>query len=158
MSEHRSTTHPLARLDFSSRVRKRAQYEAFEFSLVPDGILVRNNSYADPENHEYVVTIHDGVPVACSCPADARFDGACKHRVAVAMRRLILDIAIQARVVTDGGYASVSSDRSERPHEEPTSIETDHCGVCATLDSLPCWECFRRRAGGVGSGSARRTP
>jgi hypothetical protein len=161
MSEHRSTTHPLARLAFSSRVRKRAQYEAFEFALVPDGVLVRNNSYADPENHEYVVTIRDGVPIACTCPADVRFDGACKHRVAVAMRRPILDLVARVHVPADGGYASVTSAQSEHPHEESTSeslsTEDDHCEVCVELDSLPCWECFRRHAGRAISDSKSRT-
>ena len=79
--------HPLVSLDFSPRVRKRAEYEAFTFSLVPNGVLVRNESYADPANHEYAVQVTDGVPVACDCPADANFAEACKHRVAVAMRR-----------------------------------------------------------------------
>ncbi|WP_142860901.1 SWIM zinc finger family protein [Salinigranum halophilum] len=148
MSDHNPTVHPLARLDFSGRVRKRAQYEAFEFSLVPDGVQVRNESYADPENHEYIVAVRAGVPVACTCPADARFDGACKHRVAVAMRRQILDVVTQVNVVADGGYASVVSGQSARSREEATSesssTEADDCGVCAELDSLPCWACFQR--------------
>jgi hypothetical protein len=155
MSEHRSTTHPLARLAFSSRVRKRAQYEAFEFALVPDGVLVRNNSYADPENHEYVVTIRDGVPIACTCPADVRFDGACKHRVAVAIRQPILDIATHVQVVADGGdVPSGSISRrvgfaTDVSASESTATESDPCEVCKELDVLPCWECFRTESDGV---------
>jgi hypothetical protein len=92
--------HPLATLDFPQRVRKRAEYEAFTFSLIPDGVLVRNESYADPASHEYVVQVTDGIPVACDCPADANFAGACKHRVAVAMRRPILDAVSRMQAVS----------------------------------------------------------
>ena len=149
MSDHNPTTHPLAQLEFSSRVRKRAQYEAFEFSLVPGGVQVRNGSYADPENHEYVVTVRGGVPVACTCPADTRFDGACKHRVAVAIRRPILAVTMQAQAVTDGGRTT-SSARAPDPsrHERSSDIETtaDHCDACAALDALPCWDCFGTRS------------
>ncbi|WP_136592183.1 SWIM zinc finger family protein [Salinigranum halophilum] len=151
MSDHNPTIHPLAQLDFSSRVRKRAQYEALEFSLVPEGVQVRNGSYADPENHEYVVTVRGGVPVACTCPADTRFDEACKHRVAVAMRRPILDVAVQAQVVADGGRTTSASRTSGHSrHESSAELETtdpDHCEVCAALDALPCWDCFRARFG-----------
>lgn len=146
MSDHNPTIHPLAQLEFSSRVRKRAQYEAFEFSLVPEGVQVRNGSYADPENHEYVVTVRGGVPVACTCPADTRFDGACKHRVAVAIRRPILDVTMQAQAVADGGRP-VSSRKlgyaRDEPSAEPEMTDPDHCEACAELDGLPCWECFR---------------
>ncbi|AZH24780.1 SWIM zinc finger family protein [Haloplanus aerogenes] len=86
--------HPLTQLDVSTRVLKRAQYEAFEFTLEPDGVRVRNGSYADPENHEYLVRVADGLPISCTCPADARFAGACKHRLAVAIRRPILTAAL----------------------------------------------------------------
>ena len=94
-------THPLAALAFSRRVRRRAEYEALAFSLVPDGVLVRNESYEDPANHEYIVHVTDGVPVACDCPADAYFEEACKHRVAVAMRRPILDAVSRMHAVSD---------------------------------------------------------
>jgi hypothetical protein len=108
MDSKKRTQHPLAQLSFSSRVRKRAQYEAYEFALVSDGIRVRNASYADPENHEYTVTVRDGIPVGCSCPADARFEGACKHRVAVAIRRPLLN-ALNARSITDDGQPTADT-------------------------------------------------
>jgi hypothetical protein len=96
--------HPLARLEFSSRIRKRAQFEAYEFTLVPNGVRVRNGSYPDPENHEYTVTVHDGLPVECTCPADAKFAGACKHRVAIAMRSAILEAASRMKTVIDASH------------------------------------------------------
>jgi len=131
--------HPLTALEFTTRVAKRAQYEAFEFTFRDDGILVRNESHADPAAHEYLVCLEDGIPSACACPADERFDGACKHRVAVAIRRPLMD-AIAARgesppAVTDGGQPdpSASSDADQ-------SVETE-CEDC--FDSFPCWECVR---------------
>lgn len=133
----KTTTTPLAKLDYTNRVAKRAQYEAFEFTLTPGGVRVRNGSYADPENHEYTVTIRDGIPAKCTCPADARFDGACKHRVAVAIRRPIMQAAID-QVATDGG-----SQVREEVHEfdEARAGDRDECEDC--LEDFPCWECVR---------------
>ncbi|WP_435066079.1 SWIM zinc finger family protein [Halobaculum sp. EA56] len=83
----------LRALDPTTRVIKRAQYECFEFTLCPEGTRVRNESYADPENHEYTVRVEGGFPTACTCPADTNRPEACKHRVAVAIRRPILAAA-----------------------------------------------------------------
>ena len=83
--------HPLETLDFSTKAAKRAQYEAFEFRLLEDGVLVRNGSYADPMAHEYLVSVDDGIPRRCTCPADIHYEKACKHRVAVAIREPVLD-------------------------------------------------------------------
>ncbi|WP_336361608.1 SWIM zinc finger family protein [Haladaptatus sp. ZSTT2] len=123
--------HILNRLQYTNRSLKRAQYEAFEFSLTDRGVLVRNGSYADPENHEYLVTVRNGVPTDCECPANARFEGACKHRLAVAIRTPILQAAQKAnRIMADGG--AVESLESEAEVE---------CEMC--LEEIPCWECYR---------------
>lgn len=82
---------PLAALEVTSRILKRAQYEAFSFTLTAEGVRVRNNSHADPSEHEYLVTVADGVPTSCTCPADAYSEGACKHRAAVAIRAPVTD-------------------------------------------------------------------
>lgn len=131
--------HPLDQLEFSTRVGKRAQYEAFEFTLCEDGYRVRNTSYADPENHEYDVEIERRLPVRCSCPADARFDGACKHRVAIAIRQPLLDAFARhqrignAKPVADGGQtATAIGDDTD---------STDDCPGC--LGDFPCWECVK---------------
>lgn len=133
--------HPLQTLDFSTRVAKRAQYEAFEFTLVDGDISVRNCSHPDPSNHEYTVTVDSGVPVACECPADSRFEGACKHRVAVAIRPAVLSTATQfeaGTLATDGGVLT--------PDEPATSKDDDSddgpCDEC--IGEFPCWECYRR--------------
>jgi len=66
------TTPALARLETTNRVPKRAQYETFEVSVELDGVLVRNGSYADPEPHEYRVTVTNGLPTDRECPANGR--------------------------------------------------------------------------------------
>ncbi|WP_142859839.1 SWIM zinc finger family protein [Salinigranum halophilum] len=170
MPEPRQTIHPLAQLEFSSRVRKRAQYEAFEFTLVPEGVSVRNRSYADPENHEYTVTVRSGVPLSCTCPADERFAGACKHRVAVAMRHVLLETVRRMQAVTDGGQPADMDTQSDGSHSptlpsadikqyelapgdgqvDPHRIDDDSedpCDCDGVLDDPPCWECFRRLDG-----------
>ncbi|WP_259532916.1 SWIM zinc finger family protein [Halalkaliarchaeum sp. AArc-CO] len=87
------TSLPISQLDPAKRVLKRAQYEAFEFSLLNGNVLVRNASYSDPIEHEYLVTVHDGLPRSCECPSDTHSQGPCKHRVAVAIRTSILEAA-----------------------------------------------------------------
>ncbi|MGB9955132.1 SWIM zinc finger family protein (plasmid) [Haloferax prahovense] len=114
------------------RVLKRAQYEAFAFELLDSDVRVRNESYVDPTAHEYRVRIQDGVPESCSCPADASGNGPCKHRVAVAIRPRILELAVKMRVVADGGSTSCGDDdTADLPCE------------CEQLsESLPCWNCI----------------
>ncbi|RXK47036.1 SWIM zinc finger family protein [Halorientalis pallida] len=140
------TDNPLARLQFTNRVRKRAQYEAFEYTLTPEGVQVRNGSHANPEDHEYLVTVQDGLPTHCTCPADARFEGACKHRVAVAIRTPILDAATTS-IAADGGTTGADKrsieDRISTGHDSPVASETDtdECEEC--FEDFPCWECVR---------------
>lgn len=131
-----ASTHPLSRLEFSKRVAKRAQYEAFEFTLVPEGVRVRNGSHAKPKEHEYLVGVAGGIPETCTCPADARFDGACKHRVGVAIRKPILDAA-NRQVAADGGVETATGLSSQQEGQQ----EEDNCEEC--LDEFPCWECVR---------------
>jgi hypothetical protein len=132
-------TTPLARLDPTNRVLKRAQYEAFAFALFDGDVQVRNESYSTPEHHEYRVTIHDGVPVACGCPADTTYDGPCKHRVAVAIRPRILTVVAKIQVVADGG--SHVNDRA--PATQESADESPKSCDCDDLGGFPCWECIR---------------
>ncbi|ELZ20857.1 zinc finger SWIM domain protein [Halosimplex carlsbadense 2-9-1] len=142
--------HPLEHLDFPTRVAKRAQYEAFEFTLTDGGVVVRNGSHPDPSEHEYRVSVADGVPMACECPADERYEGACKHRVAVAIRRPILDAvaATDRPLAADGGSVTSSTTCSASPNEDARSedeaeppTDADECAEC--FDEFPCWECVR---------------
>ncbi|MBX0325832.1 SWIM zinc finger domain-containing protein [Halomicroarcula sp. F13] len=148
MSNAKPTPNPLSQLAFTSRVAKRAQYEAFEFDLLGDRIRVRNGSYADPENHEYLVQIEDGVPVSCTCPADEHFEGACKHRVGVAIRRPIVDLVTDVQLRADGGdsirpAAQAKKSGSESAASTPQEDATDDCECDGLPDSVPCWPCFR---------------
>lgn len=142
--------HPLAQLEFSKRVAKRAQYEAFDISLCGSDILVRNESHANPANHEYTVTVDEGVPVSCSCPADSRFDGACKHRVAVAIRRPLLDTLLQIQdgnppVAGDGGIprSATEYEKVSSPIDAPDIPDEDDAECATCLSDFPCWECYR---------------
>lgn len=78
------------------RILKRAQYEALVFSWLDGDVQVRNESHADPDNHEYVVRVEGGEPVACTCPADTQYDYPCKHRVALAIRRPVLEFVVRS--------------------------------------------------------------
>ncbi|WP_338035724.1 SWIM zinc finger family protein [Haloferax volcanii] len=107
-------------------------YRRAAFELLDGDVRVRNESYADPTAHEYRVRIRDGVPDSCSCPADASGDDPCKHRVAVAIRPPILELAVQMRVVADGGSTS-------RGDDDTTDLPCE----CEQLsEALPCWNCI----------------
>jgi hypothetical protein len=134
--------HPLEALSFSTRVAKRAQYESFTFACVPSGwaIRVRNESHATPTDHEYRVDVDDSVPTSCTCPADTNYEGACKHRVAVAIRPPVLDRLQQRRahdpVITDGGV--IESGTADPTDESDPNADCSEC-----IGSFPCWDCFR---------------
>ncbi|WP_436927630.1 SWIM zinc finger family protein [Halosimplex amylolyticum] len=140
--------HPLEQLEFPTRIARRAQYEAFEFVLTTEGILVRNCSHPDPSEHEYLVTVVDGVPTGCECPADDHYESACKHRVALAIRRPLLDaVSTTQPVVADGGRAESTtlSDfetvTDRRTETDESNESADGCDEC--IGEFPCWECVR---------------
>lgn len=136
------STNPLEELETTRRIEKRAQYEAFTFSLTPNGVRIRNDSYANPEEHEYLVEVTDGIPTSCTCPADANYSSACKHRVAVAIRKPILDAVIQQQLVADGGTQADSPTQDYEESEDEN--ENDRDCDCADLSTdFPCWECYR---------------
>jgi len=143
--------HPLAALTFSTRVAKRAQYERFDIRPVGGGFQVRNESHANPADHEYFVEMDGSVPRICTCPADERFDGACKHRVAIAIRRpkgnqTCGSSQVRARISGDGG-ATLDSDTGKGAPADGTNRLTDDsnadkCTEC--LPEFPCWDCYQR--------------
>ncbi|MDT3433276.1 SWIM zinc finger family protein [Haloarcula sp. 1CSR25-25] len=142
--------HPLEALTFSSRVAKRAQYERFDITPVESGFRVRNESHANPAEHEYLIAMDGSVPSACTCPADERFDSACKHRVAIAIRRPDRDLAQSQSTDTphirsDGGPAVDSGTEQAgvagELHQHTSKDDPDDCEDC--LPDVPCWECYR---------------
>lgn len=65
---------------------QRAEAESYTFAPAAAGrVNVRNDSHDDPGGHIYTVMLLDGLPARCTCPADRYHDGACKHRVALAL-------------------------------------------------------------------------
>lgn len=83
-----------------------------EIEQTTDGGVVRNGSHPDPSDHEYLVTVDDGVPATCECPDDERCDGACKHRVAV--RSFSQDSAKSAVLLSLSGSTSISRQVTQR--------------------------------------------
>lgn len=157
------STNPLTRLPIHGPSLRRAQTEPFEFRLVPEGVLVRNLKYANPAEHEYLVTVEAGVPICCTCPADLHYDGACKHRLAVAIRKPVLDAAVAALLSADGGVAGRPRRDENDDAVEDTEEEADESGAggaeanvdadvderppdCSCPDDpegFPCWPCVR---------------
>lgn len=134
--------HFLDELDVSNRVLDRAQAEQFAFALVDGDVRVRNETYLDPADHEYLVTIQDGVPTACSCPADTHYESACKHRVAVAIRDAVVEAADRMWALADGGTQSDAvADRDSAPADG--AADEHDCDCAALPDGVPCWPCYR---------------
>lgn len=124
---------------------KRAQFEALEFNLEAPGMVrVINGSHADPEDHTYRVNVETGVPVACECPAFEYGESPCKHMVAVAIRRPIMEAA-DTSVLADGGTLSTSDPHGLTREDGCPNGQEGCCGPDG--DDLPCFECYRRRAG-----------
>ena len=104
------------------------------------GVLVRNTSHAKPADHEYLVTVRDGIPIACECPADARYDGACKHRVGVAIRTPLLQAATDHFLVADGG---TQIETEAEAHTGDSNCDQPADCDCDGLGEFPCWSCVR---------------
>ncbi|WP_332101220.1 SWIM zinc finger family protein [Halalkalicoccus salilacus] len=143
-------TETLSALEFDASTAKRAQYEAFDFELeVPGIVTVRNESHENGDEHSYRVNVAGGVPVACECPADMYHDGACKHRVAVAIREPVLEAASEyerhqeLEVVTDGGTPVERPMAYQDAQEQREDTRPADCECLPVFEGLPCWPCYR---------------
>jgi len=109
-----------------SKTELRAQWEGFEFRVpAPGRVRVENVSYGDEsDDHVYVVEVAEHVgATACTCPSDEYREGACKHRVAVENREVVMQAATEgmngaypadgARVAADGGEERDESEESD---------------------------------------------
>jgi hypothetical protein len=137
--------HPLDALETTNRSLHRAQTESFAFRLHDRAVIVRNLTYENPSAHEYRITIEDGVPVDCTCPADATYAPACKHRVAVAIRDRIREAATRMQVAADGGAVDLATrarDSATTP-EPAADNDTESCDCDDLPDGSPCWPCYR---------------
>jgi len=121
---------PLDVLEYSDRVAKRAQWEAFEFSLLGGGdVEVVNTSHEEPKEHTYTVHVEGNIPSHCTCPAWEYQEGACKHMVSVAIREPVREAAGDtSQLRADGGVVEAETDDSDD--------EVCDCG------EFPCFECY----------------
>jgi len=128
-------------LECDERVEKRAQWEAYSFRLLGDGdVEVVNGSHEDADNHTYTVHVEGGIPSDCTCPADTYQEGACKHRVAVAIREPVLEAASEQQPVrADGGTATLEEfGGDDRDDDRP-----EDCDCSPHSEELACWPCYR---------------
>jgi len=131
-------------LDADEQVQKRAQWEAFEFTVLGDGgVEVVNGSHADADDHTYTVHVVGDIPSDCTCPAWEFQPGACKHMVAVAIRDPVLDAATDAPTArTDGGTAVDVATETDTDTDGDRPDDCD-CGDWNHGLDLPCWPCYR---------------
>lgn len=95
-------------------VQKRAEWEAFEFSVPERGrVRVENHSHEDPSEHTYDVDVEHGSAVACTCPAD-EYNETCKHRVATESNAPVLAAA--------SGVVEADDDRNRPRRSEPADF------------------------------------
>jgi hypothetical protein len=128
-------------LDADVTTEKRAQWEAFEFTVLGGGdVKVVNDSHENADDHTYTVHVESGIPSDCSCPADTYQEGACKHRVAVAIREPVLEAATEDQPVrADGGTATLDSfGGDDRDDDRPEDCDCDELS-----GDFPCWPCVR---------------
>lgn len=153
----------LEHLDFSSRTRKRAEWEAFEFAVVgPYQVRVTNASYGkDKHEHAYVVGIEDRdgvlVPAECECPADIHGDRDCKHRLSIVIRggSLIMSAAAAYEPPTGTGATPKVETVADKlrpdggalpgpvPVEPPEPTPADDKGCWCEAHDMPCFDCYR---------------
>lgn len=135
------TPNALSELQYSEKTAKRAQFEGFEFSIEgPGRVRVTNASYGEEkDDHSYTVTVTDGVPTECTCPADEHREGACKHRVAVAIRGPIMEAAAGVPARADGGMVVAPDTQGESDQD----TRPEDCECLPSFEDLPCWPCYR---------------
>lgn len=138
-----NTKHPLDQLHTTNRALHRAQRESFAFRLQQGAVIVRNQTHETPADHEYRVTVRDGVPVACTCPAEAQYAPACKHRIAVAIRDAVRETAMRMQQAAAGDPVDTELSCGQHDAEpEPVDPPAD-CRCTARPDDVPCWPCVR---------------
>jgi len=127
-------------LEFTPETGKRAVFEEFEFRPQGGGdVEVENKSHGDDgDDHTYTVRVVGGLPSDCGCPADTYHDGACKHRVALALAPAVLEAAEAGQdepVLADGGLPEHLTRLSTI-----TGDDVYHCRACGgegdTLDGV----------------------
>ena len=149
-------------LDADVATEKRAQWEAFSFTLLGDGdVEVTNGSHEDADDHTYTVGVDKRgdvpVPAECECPADVHREPDCKHKLALATigGATVLSAAVSFekeptplsrpaaegrttaadKLQTDGGATDANS------HSDACPNGDDRCDG-PDGEGLPCFACF----------------
>ncbi|WP_338739367.1 SWIM zinc finger family protein [Haloplanus salilacus] len=126
-------------LDANTIVEKRAQWEGFEFTILEgSNVEVVNGSHDEPEEHTYTVHVESGIPSDCTCPAFEYQEGACKHLLAVAIRKPVLEAATTEPAMRADGGVTVEPEEPNHLNERP-----DDCDCSPLFKELPCWPCYR---------------
>lgn len=123
---------PPDELETTNRALNRAQTESFAFRLHDGDVLVQNLTYDSPSEHEYRITVREGVPTDCPCPAEMHEAPNCTHRVAVAIRDAVLESAVRMQVATDG--ETVAADAVD---DQPESVDCEVQSAACDCDGLP---------------------
>lgn len=148
-----STGQPLAAYASDERAVKRAQWENMRLAACPGAgkVNVCNVSYgvaAKPE-HTYTVTIENGMPVACTCPAFEHREGLCKHCLAVAADEEVLAEATPEptppTAVADGGAVAAADSQT-------ATDDRDTCLFCHRRTGLTPHTVHVRRPAGPNAG------
>jgi hypothetical protein len=89
---------------------------------------VTNESYENPAEHHYVVTLDDmtGDEMAYTCPHHVHRSTVCKHMAAV-------------ETATDDGTLTAFPSDDDETDKETETAEFNYDG----LDGFPCWPCVR---------------
>jgi hypothetical protein len=125
-------------LECDEQVEKRAQWEAFEFTVLGGGdVEVVNDSHENADDHTYTVHVEGGIPSDCTCPAWEYQPGACKHMVGVAIREPVLKAATEDQPVRADGGVTLESFVTDDADDSP------ECDCDELRDDLPCWPCVR---------------
>ncbi|WP_227376279.1 SWIM zinc finger domain-containing protein [Haladaptatus halobius] len=90
---------------------------------------VTNESYDNPAEHQYVVTLDDvtGEAMACTCPHHVHRDAFCKHMAAV------------ETATNNGTLDAFPSEDDETDEDDTEPAECD----CDGLGGFPYWPCVR---------------
>ena len=126
---------------------KRARWEHLRLTACPGARRVNITNYshgvkaAQTGEHTYTVAIGpDGLPTECTCPADEYQPGPCKHAVACAADREVLDEAMHggSEPSTDANANQAVATDGGDPVDQPETCE--QCGR-EGVESYVCDEC-----------------
>ncbi|WP_433631267.1 SWIM zinc finger family protein [Halomicrococcus sp. NG-SE-24] len=135
------STTTTADLESDEKARKRGQWDQFSFDVDAPGMVdVTNESYEDPDEHQYTVTLDDvtGDAMACTCPHHVHRNAHCKHMAAV--EHATADGSLDAFPADDASDKTDDGPRITGPHvgqDKYGNVDhrywrCEHCGTETT--------------------------